>query len=153
MSIYYRFMSENELQDLLQSEEPIRQKDGSFFHLLSKLTPSMILPRAANYNYSIDQFMRQLYTGDRDISFLGIHQLAKIMIGTMTQDYLVAFDGINPTHLNLGWYGYNIDDERVLLEYGISTLHRTYIKAIYAGNFVNWTEVYSIPITHNEVEK
>ena len=49
------------------------------------------------------------------------------------------------TLYNLGWYAYDENNHKIVLENGVSHYHPSDVKAIYSGDFYNWkniTEIY-----------
>lgn len=145
MTRFYRFISSDELHTILAksfTNDVITSENSAIVHLFKESTPTII----ANHKYHYALNMTDFFTGDFVRETLTKETAMKTLRGVVSEDYLIALEfEKNPTLYNLGWYEYDKNNHKVVLENGVSYYQPSDVKAIYRGDFYNWENITEIP--------
>ena len=152
MTRFYRFISSNELRTIFANSftnDMIASEDAAMVHLFKEKTPTIIADH--KHHYALD--MTDFFTGDFERKTLTKETALKTLRGVVSEDYLIAlkFD-TDPTLYNLGWYGHDENNHKVVLENGVSYYQPSDVKAIYRGDFYNWENIVESPFERLSVK-
>ena len=138
MTKYYRFISKEEYQNLIQNEKITNINNRPLF-ILPEFPTAYILPEEYNYNLTIEELLMSNHPRKLDFTK---EVFMSYMLGTVSNDYLIELDlKKKPNMSNLGWYYYNSDTELCLVEYCLNQYTINDITAIYKGNFRDWQNI------------
>lgn len=153
MTRFYRFISSDELHTILANSftnDIITSENSAMVHLFKKETPTIIADH--KYHYALD--MTDFFTGNFKKETLTKKTAMKTLRGVVSEDYLIALEfDKDPTLYNLGWYEYDKNNHKVVLENGVSYYHPSDVKAIYSGDFYHWENITEIPFERLAIEQ
>lgn len=139
---YYRFVSKDELLTIfskIKLDLFIESYNHPVVYLLKEDTATAIVPEEKNYNMDISEFFSENYKKTT------VHKenFFKILAGVPSDYALLELELESiPSITNLGWYGYSDEEklEQVVLEYCVGSYKPSDVKAIYKGDFSNWSQ-------------
>lgn len=144
MTRFYRFISSDELHTILAksfTNDVIASEDSAMVHLFKDETPTIIADH--KHHYALD--MTDFFTSNFKKETLTKETAMKTLRGVVSEDYLIALEfEKDPTLYNLGWYGHDKDNHKVVLENGVSYYRPSDVKTIYHGDFYNWENIIEI---------
>lgn len=153
MTRFYRFISSDELHTILANSftnDVITSENSAMIHLFKESTPTIIANH--KHHYALD--MTDFFTGDFEKETLTKETAMKTLRGVVSEDYLIALEfDKDPTLYNLGWYEYDKNNHKVVLENGVSYYQPSDVKAIYRGDFYNWENITEIPFERLSVKR
>lgn len=132
---YYRFISENEYQNLITNKQI---KNNNPIHVLIDKPIAYLVPDTTNYNLTKTELLNSNY---KKLN-LNKESFNEILTGIVSDDYLIEITLPNPsTPENLGWYYWKNDVEVCLVENLIPSYTLDNVTNIFTGNFYNWTNI------------
>ncbi len=138
MSKYYRFISKEEYQNLIQNEKITNINNRPLF-ILPEFPTAYILPEEYNYNLTIEELLMSKHPRKLDFTK---EVFMSYMLGTVSNDYLIELDlKQKPSMANLGWYYHDNGTELCLVEYCLNQYTIDDITAIYKGDFWAWQNI------------
>lgn len=140
---YYRFVSKDEMLTIfskIKHDMSIESYNHPVVHLLKEDTITAIVPDAQekDYNMDISEFFSEKYKK----STIHKEDFLKVLAGVPSDYALLEFELKSiPSMTNLGWYGYSDKEklEQVVLEYCVGSYKPSDVKAVYKGDFANWS--------------
>ena len=153
MTRFYRFISSDELHTILAksfTNDVMTSENSAMVHLFKDQTPAIITNHKHHYALGMTDF----FTGDFEKETLTKKTALKTFRDVVSEDYLIAlkFD-TELTLYNLGWYGHDENNHKVVLENGVSYYQPSDVKAIYRGDFYNWKNITEIPFEHLAIKQ
>lgn len=137
---YYRFISENEYQNLINNKKIENKKP---IHVLINNPIAYLVPDTTNYKLTKTELLNSNY---KKLN-LNKENFNEILIGIVSDDYLIEITlPTLPTQENLGWYYWDDDTEVCIVETLIPSYTLNDVSKIYTGNFYNWTNIKEIKI-------
>lgn len=133
---YYRFISENEYQNLINNK---KIENNNPIHVLINNSVAYLVPDTTNYNLTKTELLNSNY---KKLN-LNKENFNEILIGIVSDDYLIEITLPTPsTQENLGWYYWGVDDIEVcIVENLIPSYLLENVTKIFTGNFYNWTNI------------
>ena len=137
---YYRFISENEYQNLINNKKIENSKP---IHVLIDKPVAYLVPDITNYKLTKNELLNSNY---KQIN-LNKESFNEILTGIVADDYLIEITlPTQSTQENLGWYYWEDDIEICIVENLIPSYTLNDVTKLYTGNFYNWTNIKEIKI-------
>lgn len=137
---YYRFISENEYQNLINNKKIENDKP---IHVLINNPIAYLVPNTTNYKLTKTKLLNSSYKKLK----LNKENFNEILIGIVADDYLIEITLPTPsTQENLGWYYWKDDIEVCIIENLIQSYSLEDVTNIFTGDFYNWTNIKEIEI-------
>lgn len=132
---YYRFISENEYQNLINNK---KIENNEPIHVLINNPIAYLVPDTTNYKLTKNELLNSNY---KQIN-LNKENFNEILIGIVSDDCLIEIT--LPTPLiqeNLGWYYWEDNIEVCIVENLLPSYSLDNVTKIFTGNFYNWTNI------------
>lgn len=144
MTKYYRFISQEEFDNLQKHKVIINKDKGKPLFFLKEKPTVYILPDSLNYDIDIEELLQSNHPKFEDFTK---ELFQSYMIGTTPTDYLVEIDiNYNPSMYNLGWYYFDEDNEICIIETCLYQYTLNDVTNIYTGDFYEWQHIKTIQL-------
>lgn len=140
---YYRFVSKDEMLTIfskIKHDMFIESYNHPVVHLLKEDTITAIVPDAQEKDYNMD--ISEFFSENYKKTTVHKENFFKILAGVPSDYALLELELESiPSMTNLGWYGYSDKEklEQVVLEYCVGSYKPSDVKAVYKGDFANWS--------------
>ena len=142
MTKYYRFISQEEFDNLQKDKIIINKDKGKPLFFLKEKPTVYILPDSLNYNIDIEELLQSNYPKFENFNK---ELFQSYMIGTTSTDYLIELDIKHiPSMYHLGWYYMDEDNEICILENCLYKYKLDDVTNIYTGDFYDWQNISTI---------
>lgn len=142
MTKYYRFISQEEFDNLQKDKIIINKEKGKPLFFLKENPTVYILPESLNYRLTIEELLQSNYPKFENFTK---ESFQSYMIGTTSTDYLIEIDiKYNPSMYNLGWYYMDVGKEICILENCMYHYTLDDVTNVYQGNFYDWQNISAI---------
>ena len=139
MTKYYRFISQEEYDNLKSDGVVINKNSGRPLFFLSENPTVYILPESLNYNITIEELLTSNYPRFENFNK---ELFQSYMLGTTPTDYLIEIDiDHTPSMYNLGWYYKDEDTEICIIETCLYRYTLDDVVNIYRGDFDDWQNI------------
>lgn len=124
---YYRFISKDELKELL-NKGVVRPRSSGYIHVLKENTLGQIIDESFNYKIGIDEFEPNVIFNNTEFY--------DVLTGIVFEDYLIELTDVKPIGTKLGWYYWKDTDEVILKEYLLTEYRKEAVSRVISGNFL-----------------
>ena len=132
---YYKFISENEYQNLINNK---KIENNEPIHVLINNPIAYLVPDTTNYKLTKTELLNSNY---KKLN-LNKENFNEILTGIVADDYLIEITlPTQSTQENLGWYYWEDDIEVCIVENLLPSYSLENVKKIFTGNFYNWTNI------------